>query len=210
MNVVCHIIQENVDAVFVGRFDELLEFCFGTESGVGGAQSNRPIPVVTTEFGGRGFDPLSIRTLRIPHHRRDPQTIHPQFGKKSLFYLFGNPHHIAPVEIYFGIYIRSVQRFIVFLFPIHKAVNHGIVHHHRSGILAIAKFRHVKNHPTRRQRYQNLIAHALAAADPHADITARCLPGRFGHRDFDDALAVHRFVFTQFHWQSLILPHRQH
>ncbi len=108
VDVVCHIIQENVDAVFVGGFDELLEFCFGAKSGVGGAQRHRPIPVITTEFGGWGFDPLSVRTLRIPHHRRDPQTVHAQLREKSLFYLFGDTHHIAPVEIHFGIYIGSV------------------------------------------------------------------------------------------------------
>ena len=210
MDVMRHVVQENVDVMFVGGFDELLEFCFGTESGIGGAQRHRPIAVIPTKLGGRRFRPLSVRSLGIPYHRRNPNRIHPQFGKKSLFYLLRNTHHIAPVEIHFGIYFGPIQRFIILLFTIHKTINHGIIHHHRSGILAIAKFRHIVDHSTRCQRHQHLIANPFVTANPNADITAVGLPSALGHLYFDHAQSRHGVVFTQFHWQPLILPHRQY
>ena len=192
MNVMCHIIQKDIDVIFVGDINHLFELRFGAETGVGGAERHRPIAMIAAELGFWRLRPLTIRTLRVFHHRGNPQCIDAQIIKIPLLNFFGNPHHIATIKIHFGIYIRPVQRTIVVLVSIHKTINHRIIHYHAMRVFSIHEFHRIKHHPAPNQRNQHFVAHPFRRPNPNPNKSIgkfRCHPSSkrlFRHHNFQN------------------------
>ena len=179
MNVMCHIIQKDIDVMFVGDINHLFEFRFGAETGVGGAKRHRPIAMIATKLRFRRLRPLPIRPLRIFHHRRNPYRINTQIIKIPLLNFLADTHHITTIKIHFGVHIRPVQRSIVLFVSIHKTINHRIVHDHAMRVFSIHEFRRIKHHPAPNQRNQDFVAYPFRRPNPNPNKSIgkfRCHP----------------------------------